>query len=98
MSFLAPEALGLSHRDALQSHLLQRLLHLVELEWLDDGLNFFHSVSSPGSPDTSPGSAAFSDSRVRAKGGNGGKDPHFRSLAARVHILRTKRLIGMPRV
>src|ERR1044072_218824 len=42
---LAPKTLGLGHGDALQSNLLQRLLHLVELERLDDRLEFLHCVS-----------------------------------------------------
>jgi len=40
--FLPAKALGLGDRDALQADLLQRLLHLVELEGLDDGLNLLH--------------------------------------------------------
>src|SRR5947207_4020318 len=39
---LSPETLGFGDGDALQSDLLKRLLHLVELEWLDDGFDFFH--------------------------------------------------------
>jgi hypothetical protein len=39
---LPAEALGLDHRDALQSDLLQRLLHLIELERLDDGFDLLH--------------------------------------------------------
>ncbi len=44
MALLAAEALGLGHRDALQADLLQRLLHLVEFERLDDGLDLLHRV------------------------------------------------------
>src|SRR4029077_5655686 len=47
VSLLAPKTLGLGHRYSLQTHLLQRLLHLVEFERLDDRLDFFHRVSSP---------------------------------------------------
>src|SRR5229473_8652624 len=36
VSLLAAESLGLGHGDALQPDLLQRFLHLVELEGLDD--------------------------------------------------------------
>src|SRR5580692_1104716 len=47
VSLLAPKPLGLGHRYSLQTHLLQRLLHLVEFERLDDRLDLFHRVSSP---------------------------------------------------
>src|SRR5215470_1840043 len=51
MAFLPPEAFGLGDRNALQAHLLQRLLHLVELEGLYDRLDLFHCVSvSPARP------------------------------------------------
>jgi hypothetical protein len=33
----------------LQTDFLERLLHLIKFERLDDCLNFFHRVSSPGS-------------------------------------------------
>src|SRR5215467_1469244 len=39
---LPPKALGLSNRNTLKANLLERLLHLIELERLDDGLDFFH--------------------------------------------------------
>src|SRR5690606_31547079 len=42
VALLAAEALGLGDGDALQADLLQRLLHLVELEGLDDGLDLLH--------------------------------------------------------
>lgn len=42
MTLLASEALGLGHRDALKSDLLKRFFDLVELEWLDDRLDFLH--------------------------------------------------------
>src|SRR5580704_21291 len=42
MTLLPPKALGLGNGDALQFDLLKRLLHLVELEWLDDGFYFLH--------------------------------------------------------
>src|SRR6266852_562882 len=45
MPFLPSEALGFGDGDTLQSDLLQGLLYLVELEGLDDGLDFFHRVS-----------------------------------------------------
>src|SRR5690606_9041571 len=44
MTFLAAEALGLEDSDALQPYLLKGLLHLVELERFDDGLDLLHSV------------------------------------------------------
>src|SRR5262245_38608515 len=39
---LPAEALGLGHRDALEAHLVQRVLHFIELERLDDGFDLFH--------------------------------------------------------
>src|SRR3954452_2401549 len=47
VALLAAEALGLGHRDALQPDLLKRLLHLVELERLDDGFDLLH-CAPPG--------------------------------------------------
>ena len=43
MALLAAEALGFGHGDALNADFLQRLLHFVEFEWLDDGFDFFHA-------------------------------------------------------
>ncbi len=42
VSLLPAKTLGFGHRDALQSDFLERLFHLVELEWLDDGFNLLH--------------------------------------------------------
>ena len=42
MALLAAEAFGFGDRDALQADLLKRLLHLVELERLDDRFDLFH--------------------------------------------------------
>jgi hypothetical protein len=42
MTLLPAEAFGFSDRYALQSNFLKRFLHLVELEWLDDGFDFLH--------------------------------------------------------
>src|SRR6202048_2774768 len=42
VTLLPPETLGFGHGDALQSDFLKRFFHLVELEWLDDGFDFFH--------------------------------------------------------
>src|SRR6266404_7641204 len=47
VSFLASEALRLRDSDALQSDLLQRLLHLVEFEGFDHRLDLLHGVSFP---------------------------------------------------
>src|SRR3984957_7759425 len=41
MPLLPAEAFCLEDGDSLDSGLLQRLLHLVEFEWLDDPLEFF---------------------------------------------------------
>jgi hypothetical protein len=43
MALLAAETLGFDNGNALQANLLQSLLHLVELEGLDDGLDLFHA-------------------------------------------------------
>src|SRR5262245_4347413 len=45
MALLAAEALGLRHRDALDADLVQGLLHVVELERLDDGFDLLHFSS-----------------------------------------------------
>src|SRR3546814_19767566 len=43
MPLLAPEALGLGDGDAADPDLVQRLLHLVELERLDNRLDLLHA-------------------------------------------------------
>jgi hypothetical protein len=68
MAFLASESLGFGDRDALQADLLQRFLHLIELERLDDGLDLFHVLSSPGpSVNAATVETALSVSRSHAK-------------------------------
>src|SRR5215475_13358584 len=42
MALLPAKALGFGHGNALKSDLLKRFLHLVQLERLDDGFDFFH--------------------------------------------------------
>ena len=42
MALLAAEPLGLGDGDAGDADLVQRLLHLVELERLDDGFDLLH--------------------------------------------------------
>src|SRR6187402_1944386 len=64
---LAAESFGLGDGDALQANLLQRLLHLVELEWLDDRLELLHRVSCPPGPRGNALAAAPTVSRVHAK-------------------------------
>jgi hypothetical protein len=49
VALLTTESLGFSDRDPLQSNLLQRLLHFIELERFNDRLDFLHRVPSPGS-------------------------------------------------
>src|ERR1700689_4056607 len=49
MSLLAAEPLGLGDGYPLQAYFLERLLDLIKFERLDDRLDFFHRVSSPGS-------------------------------------------------
>ena len=46
MALLPAEALGLGHGDALDADLVKRLLHLVELEGLDDRLDLLHRLHS----------------------------------------------------
>src|SRR5690606_9252567 len=48
MSLLTPEALGLGDGDALEPDFLKGLLHLVELERLDDRLDLFHALVVSG--------------------------------------------------
>src|SRR5262245_21396964 len=57
---LPAEALGLGHGYSLQPYLLQGLLHFVEFERLDDGLDLLHRVSSPGRSGHVTGSTAIS--------------------------------------
>src|SRR3982075_3445409 len=47
MAFLPAEALGLGNGNALQSDLLQCLLHFVEFEGLDHRLDLLHRISFP---------------------------------------------------
>src|ERR1700722_11582744 len=47
MALLPAKPFGLGDGNALQSNLLKRFFDLVELEWLDDGFDFFHG-SPPG--------------------------------------------------
>src|SRR5262245_6237111 len=54
VAFLASEALRLRDSDALQSDLLQRLLHLVEFEGLNHRLDLLHRVSFPWLADGDP--------------------------------------------
>jgi hypothetical protein len=42
MALLPAEAFRLGHGEALDPDLVQRLLHLVELEGLDDRFDLFH--------------------------------------------------------
>src|SRR5262249_50983063 len=66
VSFLASEPLRLGDGNALQPDLLQRFLHLVELEGLDYGLDFLHFASPPGRARV-PDDSRPTVSRVRAK-------------------------------
>jgi hypothetical protein len=56
VALLSPEPLGFGNGNALQSNFLERFFDLVELEWLDDGFDFFHL--------TPPGHLRISDFRV----------------------------------
>ena len=47
MAFLPPEALGLCHGDTLQPDAVQRILHVIQLERLDDRFNLFHLCRHP---------------------------------------------------
>src|SRR5215212_8627585 len=46
VALLPAEPFRLDHGDALQPHLLERLLHLVELERLEDGFDLLHRGSA----------------------------------------------------
>src|SRR5215208_6356487 len=46
VALLPAEPFRLDYGDALQPHLLERLLHLVELERLDDGFDLLHRGSA----------------------------------------------------
>src|SRR3546814_16737826 len=66
MALLAPEALGLGHRDALQPDLLKCLFDFVQLERLYDSLDLFHvclqvSYASTASPYARPVPACQQD-------------------------------------
>src|SRR3954462_13293396 len=66
VTLLAPEALCLGYCDALEPHFLQRLFHLIELEWFDDGFDLLHSRrTSRGWPRRSE--ARSMPRRVRAR-------------------------------
>jgi hypothetical protein len=47
MAFLPAETFGLDDSDALDADLVQRLLHFIKLEGLDDGLDLFHPTDLP---------------------------------------------------
>src|SRR5262245_51946745 len=48
MPLLPPESLDLTHGEALHADAAQTFLHLIELERLDNGLDFFHAASFLG--------------------------------------------------
>jgi hypothetical protein len=47
VSFLAAEAFDFGNGHALDAEFVESILHLVQLEWFDDGFNFLH-VMNPG--------------------------------------------------
>ena len=47
VSLLPPEALGFEDGDALQSDLIEGVLHLIELEGLDDRFDLLHLLETP---------------------------------------------------
>src|SRR5262245_58245305 len=64
VALLATKSLGLDNGNALQANLLQSLLHLVELEGLDDSLDLFHASRPP--PDRAQlGVTPLSGPRIR---------------------------------
>src|SRR3954452_4891454 len=65
MTLLPAEPLGLGHGNALDPDLVKRLLHLVELEGLDDGLNLFHRDSLSSRERTSDGISLHSPCQAR---------------------------------
>jgi hypothetical protein len=65
MALLPPEALGLEHGDPGHADLVQRLLHLVELEGLYDGFDLLLRLLSRTCAGVSLG---VSDRRAQAAG------------------------------
>src|SRR5690606_3215230 len=83
MSLLPAEALGLGHGNPLQADLLERFLHLVEFEWLDDGFDLFHW--------TSPGTSI---PRTRALGGSAAaRTVPLRDIRTRPRFARERRAV-----
>jgi len=46
VSFLATEAFDLGHGQAGDANFRQGFAYFIELEWFDDGFNFFHGLCS----------------------------------------------------
>src|SRR5246127_4798771 len=77
VAFLASEAFRLRDGDALQSDLLQRLLHLVEFEGFNHRLDLLHRVSFPCLADgAQPAAPRQRLGRVHAKPAEGEKTCH----------------------
>ena len=66
MALLPAEALGLDDGDALEADLVQRFLHLVELEGLDDRLDLLHLLEPP--PHADAGACRSAAARVTPQG------------------------------
>jgi len=94
MSLLPAETLGFSDRDALQPDLLQRLLHLVELEGLDYRLDLLHRVSflwpASNAPPARPRSRLAGSVPSPVEGKKWPSIRHLRGIPAPVPIGRAR--------
>jgi hypothetical protein len=94
MSLLPAETLGFSDRDALQPDLLQRLLHLVELEGLDYRLDLLHRVSflwpASNAPPARPRSRLAGSVPSPVEGKKWPSIKHLRGIPAPVPIGRAR--------
>src|ERR671913_2259956 len=54
MALLAAEALGLEHGNTLETDLIEGVLHLIELEGLDDRFDLLHLAWATPHADTGP--------------------------------------------
>src|SRR6185369_17340001 len=70
VALLPAKALGLGHGDALEADFVQRFLHLVELERLDDRFDFFHRFTQPAFLIPTSGAAPAAGAVCRVYGGD----------------------------
>ena len=80
LALLAAVALGLEHGHALDAQLLQRLLHLVQLERLDDGFDLLHRPSGRHGGVARPATRPSAREHFR-RGGSSARPGGFRTVA-----------------